>query len=101
MTVINTSTDSELCINNIPVWPVGWCGIAASFCFCLLVQIIGNTTIKVISEVITEERFVQCLDCGISVSPQSTKLIRLSIIIPGKYNLFHLNLQIEFDSFTH
>ncbi len=27
MTVINTSTDSVLCINNnIPVWQVGWCG---------------------------------------------------------------------------
>lgn len=50
VTVINTSTDSVLCINNnIPVWLVGWCGgsamtvfTAASFCCCLVVGVTNH-----------------------------------------------------------
>lgn len=72
MTVINTSTDSVLCINNnIPVWLVGWSGgwrgqhdlfslLPASVVVWLLVsQIFENRTMKVISEVITKELFIQ------------------------------------------
>ena len=85
MTVINTSTDSVLCINNnIPVWLVGLCGgwrvshdlfslLPASVVVGMSVsQIIENGTMKVICEVITMELFIQLhlsmdLDCGIFV----------------------------------
>lgn len=84
VSVINTSTDPARSIdNNIPVWPVGWCGgwqvshdllslLPASVVVGLsLSQIIENRTMSVISEVIIKE--LVSYDRGISVFPQSIK----------------------------